>query len=263
MKFLLYSFLVVPVLLLGPLYMAAYGSEEPRGGGWRTASRESARIAPLPQDAPEAIIQVYAARTYSWRGHLAVHTWIATKAEGADHYLMHHVMGFRARRGLPIVVSEPDIPDRHWYGNRPELLLDLRGEQAAALLPNVLEAVEDYPYPREYRLWPGPNSNTFTAFVARRVPELGLDLPVTAIGKDYLPGGAVLGRPPSGSGLQFSLLGAFGVILSKEEGFEMNVLGLSFGVDFLKPALKFPGIGRIGSQQSIPLRPDDQAVKPE
>jgi hypothetical protein len=26
----------------------------------------------------------------------------------------------------------------------------------------------------------------------------------------------------------------------------INLLGLCFGVDFLRPALKFPGIGRIG-----------------
>ena len=43
-----------------------------------------------------------------------------------------------------------------------------------------------YPYADSYRVWPGPNSNTFTAFVLREVPELRVDLPPTAIGKDYL-----------------------------------------------------------------------------
>lgn len=235
------------LLLLGPAWMAAYGSDEPRASAWRGASRVSTGLAPLPADHPAAVIQVYAARAYSWRGHLGVHTWIATKEAGADHYQTHHVMGFRARRGLPIVVSERDVPDRLWYGNVPELLLDLRGERAQALLPEVLAAVRSYPYPSEYTLWPGPNSNTFTAWVARQVPGLGLELPVTAIGKDYLPGGAVFASAPSGTGWQLSLLGALGLLVAWEEGVEVNLLGLSLGVDFKRPALKLPGIGRVGS----------------
>ncbi|WP_374078390.1 DUF3750 domain-containing protein [Bdellovibrio bacteriovorus] len=46
---------------------------------WRTASRDSAGIAPDPQKEKEAVVQVYAARTFAWRGYFAVHSWIATK----------------------------------------------------------------------------------------------------------------------------------------------------------------------------------------
>ena len=237
------------VLLLGPVWMALGSDAGDESGGWRFADRSSAGLAPAPLDAPEAIVQAYAARTWSWRGHLAVHTWLATKAAGADHYRVHHVVGFRARRGLPVVVSEEDLPDRRWYGNAPELLLDIRGEEAAELLPEIHAAVESYPYPREYTLWPGPNSNTFTAWVGRQVPELGLELPVTAIGKDYLAGGALLGRSPSGSGFQVSLLGALGVMVALEEGIELNLFGLAAGIDFNQPAIKFPGVGRIGMPQ--------------
>ena len=58
--------------------------------------------------------------------------------------------------------------------------------------------------PSEYTLWPGPNSNTFVAWITRAVPELKVDLPATAIGKDYL-GGRMFSSAPSGSGFQFSL----------------------------------------------------------
>jgi hypothetical protein len=34
------------------------------------------------------------------------------------------------------------------------------------------------------------------------VPELRLDLPPTAIGKDFLPNGEVVARAPSGTGFQ-------------------------------------------------------------
>ena len=249
MRWLKYSVVTLAVLLLGPLYMVALGSDAPadrRQRGWQFASRDSANLAPLPAAHADAVIQIYAARTYSWRGHLAVHTWVATKPANADDYSIHHVVGFRERRGLPVVVSEPDLPDRLWYGNTPEVLVDIRGDAAEALIPDILAAVRSYPYPDSYTTWPGPNSNTFTAHVGRSVPELGLVLPVTAIGKDYLPGGALFAPTPSGTGYQLSALGVLGLMAGTKEGLELNVLGLAIGVDFLRPALKLPGVGRIG-----------------
>jgi hypothetical protein len=80
--------------------------------------------------------------------------------------------------------------------------------------------------------------------VARQVPELGLDLPPTAIGKDYLPDGKLVDAMPSGSGWQVSLLGLFGIGLAWEEGIELNVLGLAAGVDVNDLALRLPGLGR-------------------
>ena len=56
------------------------------------------------------------------------------------------------------------------------------------IVERVEKAVADYPYPSTYRTWPGPNSNTFTAWVGQRVPELNLKLPTSAIGKNYLCG---------------------------------------------------------------------------
>ena len=253
LKFALFT---LSLFLLGPLYMAAYGSnnsigDSERDNSWAFANRGSAAMAPLPAEFSEALIQVYAARTWSWRGHLAVHTWITTKERNADHYQVHQVIGFRARRNLPVVMSEPDVPDRYWYGNQPELLVDFRGEQAELLLPKVLAAVKSYPYPDTYKTWPGPNSNTFVAHIGRSVPELGLALPVTAIGKDYLPGGAVAGAVPSGTGYQVSLLGVLGLMAAVDEGVELNVLGLAVGVDFRRPALKLPGVGRVGMAAEI------------
>jgi len=257
MKVLKFSFLSLCLLLTGPLYMAAFGSEAEGGrvrNAWAFASRDSTGLAPRPAEHPGAVIQAYAARTWSWRGHLAVHTWISTKQAGASEYRVHQVIGFRARRGLPVVVSEPDVPDRLWYGNQPELLIDLRGEKAEALIPRVLAAVESYPYADTYTMWPGPNSNTFIAHIGRQVPELGLQLPVTAIGKDYL-GASLIASTPSGTGYQISVLGALGLMVAVDEGVELNLLGLSAGIDLRRPALKLPGIGRIG----MPIRNSDQS----
>ena len=38
---------------------------------------------------------------------------------------------------------------------------------------------------RDYRIWPGPNSNSFVAHVLREVPELGTTLPPNATGRDF------------------------------------------------------------------------------
>ena len=237
--------LLLVILLVGPV-LALAGSTARLGQDWRTADRSSAGIAPAPADTPEAIVSVWAARAFNWRGLLAVHTWIATKPENASRYTVHQVVGWRGRGGGNVVVSTPDLPDRAWYGQPPRLVKELRGPAAARAIPKILEAVSAYPYTHRYRLWPGPNSNTFTAFVARRVPELGVELPAIAIGKDYLDSGRFFAAAPGGRGFQISLFGVVGVLAGVEEGIELNILGLVFGIDPLGPAIKLPGIGRIG-----------------
>ena len=67
-----------------------------------------------------------------------------------------------------------------------------------------------------------------------------------AIGKDFLPGGAPVGVAPSGTGVQVSLLGLAGILVGWEEGIEVNLLGLTFGLDLNRPAIKLPGLGRLG-----------------
>jgi len=105
----------------------------------------------------------------------------------------------------------------------------------------------NYPYDGQYRVWPGPNSNTFIATLAREVPELRLELPPTAVGKDYLPNGQFIAGAPSDSGVQISVRGLLGLMIAAEEGVEMNLLGLTAGIDFSPLAIKLPGMGRIGN----------------
>lgn len=213
---------------------------------WRTASREPVGLAPDPDATPEAIVQVYAARTWGWRGNFGVHTWFAVKSAGAKAYTVHEVIGWKLRwSGNAVSVSERS-PDARWYGNAPELLAERRGEGVEALIKRIEQAVRDYPHGTAYAVWPGPNSNTFTAWISRAVPELKVDLPPTAIGKDYL-GDKLVDSAPSGSGVQFSLGGLLAVTASGVEGLELNLLGLTFGLDPFSPALKLPLVGRIGA----------------
>src|SRR2546422_8435961 len=213
-------------------------------GNWWELSREPSGQSPDPATTPEAVVQVYAARAVGWRGLLAVHTWIALKPSGAAGYTRYEVMGWGVSRGAPALRVNRTGPDNDWFGSRPHLLADLRGPEVDAVIEKVQAAVAAYPYRDSYRTWPGPNSNTFTAYVARAVPELRLDLPPTAIGKDYLPGGAVFATSPGGLGVQVSLLGLAGVLVGWEEGVEVNLLGLTFGLDLKEPAITRPLFGR-------------------
>jgi hypothetical protein len=218
---------------------------------WYQARRDPTGLAPDPATTPEAVIQVYAARAVRWRGVFAVHTWIAVKPSGAEKYTRWEVLGFGVKRGAPAVRIDRTGPDNYWFGAPPLLLLDRRGGDGDRLIERIREAVARYPYPNSYRAWPGPNSNTFTAHVARAVPELGLELPAHAIGKDFLPGGKVLARVPSGTGGQFSLYGLAGLLLAVREGVEVNILGFSLGIEFATPALKLPAVGRLGPVRRI------------
>ena len=170
------------VLMLGFLLFSLSGCASK---DWRTASREHAGIAPDPMVTKEAVLQVYGAPTWGWRGWFAIHTWIAAKHTGEPSYTVYEVIGWRQRRGLSVVRIEKDVPDRYWFGEKPRLLKEQRGEGVDDLITAVDRAARSYPWPGTYTAFPGPNSNTFTAWVARQVPELGLALPFSAIGSGY------------------------------------------------------------------------------
>lgn len=239
MKWLLLTSLLILVLCIGPL-LNLFNGEVRMDQDWRSAARDSSGLAPDPAEHPEAVVQIYAARAFSWRGAFAVHTWLALKPRDASDYTVHEVIGWHARHGGDTVVSRVSAPDRRWYGQRARVLADLRGEAAAAAIPKIQALIETYPYSDRYVMWPGPNSNTFTAYIGRRVPELRLELPTTAIGKDYLAGDAWWMPTTAGHGWQFSIFGLLGVALASH-GVEFNLLSLNFGLNFNPVALRIPG----------------------
>lgn len=227
--------------------MASHYADDNRSLGWSQLRHDSSQQAPDPMMYDGAIIQVYAARAARWRGAFGVHSWIAVKPSGTNRYTRLEVNGYALRWSGNTVRVRNGRPDGYWYGSRPWLLREIRGDaKVDEIIQRLITAAENYPYNAEYNVWPGPNSNTFIAWLAREVPELRLELPPTAIGKDYLPHGAIAMQSPSGTGLQLSLKGLLGVMVGPEEGLEFNVLGLTAGIDLNPPAIKLPGIGRLG-----------------
>jgi len=205
--------------------------------------------------AGEPVAQVWGARTRGAKGIFGIHTWIAVKPSGAREYTVYEVIGRRRRRTDTSVVARKRPPS-HWFGAKGRLYAEKRGDGVDALIERIAKAVVQYPYARTYTVWPGPNSNTFTAWISRLVPELEVDLPATAIGKDFT--GKVVSTAPSGQGLQFSLLGLLGVTASSVDGFELNVLGLNFGIS--SSGIKLPIVGRIGAPRIAPVMAIEEAA---
>jgi hypothetical protein len=243
--------LTLALLLAGPLATLAFGPVVFKRD-WRTAGHRATGQAPDPATHPEAVVQVYASRAFGWRGAFAVHTWLAAKPTGANRYERYEVIGWNLRSGRTAVsVSDLRAPDAEWYGAAPVVIGDLRGSDAEAVIAKLRRAVASYAYADTYSAWPGPNSNTFIAHLGREIPELRLNLPSIAIGKDYLGDGRFVARTPSGTGYQVSLRGMLGVAAGGDEGFELNVLGLVTGIDLRHPAIKLPGIGRVPSAGTL------------
>jgi hypothetical protein len=70
-------------------------------------------------------------------------------------------------------------------GGGPSRLAATWEGAAAERIARILSNAETYPYCQRYRYWPGPNSNTFVAWVLREAgiePRLGR----RALGRGYL-----------------------------------------------------------------------------
>jgi len=230
------------IFLLPLAVRAALSTFEVRASSWHDADWSSIGSLPPAPSHPEARVLVMSARTGRWKGIFATHSWIVIKRENARTWSRYDVVGW----GNP-VRTNGWAPDGRWFGDSPVVVADVSGPDAAALIPKIEAAIKAYAFNRagDYRVWPGPNSNTFIAAMLRAVPELGATLPPTAIGKDFRPGPFV-GLTDSRTGVEASLWGLLGLKVGWVEGVELNVLSLVAGLDVRHPAVKIPGFGRLG-----------------
>jgi hypothetical protein len=236
--------LIFLLLIIAPVIVSAVNYVlGDRRGNWQTADRSSAGLLPSASEHPEAIVRVYAARTVRWRGIFAVHTWIVVKERDASRYSRYDYTAW----GEPIRI-DGFAADGRWFGAIPETIASADGDEAETLIPKIRTVVENYKFRAygDYSPWPGPNSNTFVQAVLDAVPELNAVLPPTAIGKDYPYGGKWYGLTPSRTGVFVSLGGYVGMVIGWVEGVELNILGGVLGLDIRRPALKLPGMGRLG-----------------
>ncbi|MBO6637886.1 MAG: DUF3750 domain-containing protein [Roseitalea sp.] len=214
-----------------------------RPQSWREADWSGTGTLPDPAHNAEASIYVMAARTGGLKGALSVHSWLVYKRASDTSYTRYDKVGW----GMP-VRRNAYAADARWYSNRPFVIRAMRGDAAARLIPAIEAAIARYPHAGrdDYRMWPGPNSNTFVAHVLRAVPEIGAVLPPHAVGRDYLGSGPRAAVDRDALDVQMSLHGLAGLSAGLRSGFEVHLLGQAIGIDVMRPALKLPGIGRIG-----------------
>lgn len=231
------------VYLVPGLAAAGYWAVRERPANWREAKWTSSEILPVATASPEARVTIFAAHTGGMKGAFAVHSWIVVKRRGAATYDRYDVVGW----GTP-VRKNGYAPDAFWYSNRPSKVWEITGPDAEVLIPRIEAAIETYPHNQRgaYRLWPGPNSNSFVAYVLRTVPEIDAVLPPNAVGRDYIADGAFYHFDPAGD-VTLTLNGLLGISAGVKSGFELHLFGLVAGLDFRNPAIKVPAFGRFGS----------------
>lgn len=241
---LLFSIVLLLLFLIsGPTWMIATG-QAALEADHRTASWDRSNLAPPPEETPEAVVQVYAARAFEWRGAFSVHSWIAAKPKGAHSYTRYEVIGFRLwSTGSAVAVGNSRPPDAQWFGADPELIFEARGERAQQIIDQLDPAVARYPYPDRYEAWPGPNSNTFIAWMMAEVEGLDAVLPSNAVGKGWHDGWWRSEKVRTATGDGWVASGPFGLVgLTTLPGrFEVSILGMSFG--YSAGGIILPGIG--------------------
>lgn len=233
---------IAVVFILPALATAGWWSLQDRPATWRTADWTGTGLLKPASADPEAAIYVMGARTGGLKGAFSLHCWIVIKRPDATEYERYDKVGW----GSPIRKNAYPA-DGRWYSNAPEIIREVHGAAAEAILPAIDAAIADYPYSKagDYHIWPGPNSNSFVAHVVRSVPQLGARMPPNAIGRDYAPGLAAFVRVGDGPDFNVTLGGLVGLSAGVASGFEFQFLGLVAGVDFTRPALLIPAYGRL------------------
>ncbi|HKA77637.1 MAG TPA: DUF3750 domain-containing protein [Pseudolabrys sp.] len=233
----IFALFLLPILARAALYTI---SNDPRS--WRDADWSSTGMLPAASDFKPARVIVFTGTAGAWKGVFSVHSWIVLKHENETRWRRYDLVGW----GEPVRLNNWPV-DGRWYGNVPVAIADISGADAEKLIPRVEAAVAAYQFARagDYRIWPGPNSNSFVASILRAVPELALSLPPNAVGRDFRDG-IYAGLTDSRTGVEFNLNGFAAIKFGWVEGIEVNLLGLVAGLDLRHPGLKLPGFGRIG-----------------
>lgn len=238
----IFALFLLPIIARAAFYTV---SNEPRS--WRDADWSSTGMLPAASEFKPARVIVFTGTAGAWKGVFSVHSWIVLKHANETRWTRYDLVGW----GEPVRLNNWPV-DGRWYGNRPVAIADISGADAEKLIPRIEAAVSAYQFgrPGDYRIWPGPNSNSFVAAILRAVPELAVSLPPNAVGRDFRDG-IYAGLTDSRTGVEFNLNGLATIKFGWVEGIELNLLGLVAGVDLRHPGLKLPGFGRIGLESPV------------
>jgi hypothetical protein len=194
------------------------------------------------------VVQLRYATLPHFVGAIAVHYWFAVFDMVSHQCHRWEVWQAKNAGGKSIghVHCDRRHPDSGVGGGVYHLAAEWDGSAARAICA-VLTKAQDYPHWDRYRAWPGPNSNTFAAWVLRQA-GLHYSFDPRAIGKDYM---GLLGMRRSSSPacvqLETPLLG---VRVSLHDGVEVHLLGLTCGLRW-SPLELYTPFGRVGLRKHM------------
>ena len=119
-------------------------------------------------------------------GVVAVHLWFTVSDAESERCDRWEVWQTPDTGGLSFGHLHCNLqePDAGVGGGPTRIAARWTGEEASRLLVALTQSADHYPYLDRYRAWPGPNSNTFAAWVLRRA-GVAFQLPWKAHGKNY------------------------------------------------------------------------------
>jgi Protein of unknown function (DUF3750) len=197
----------------------------------------------FPNPPSTSVVQLRYATLPHFLRAIAVHSWFAVFDAVSGRWQRWEVWQAKDAGGTSLGHIHCDLrhPDCGVGGGPYRLAAEWHGS-AARRICAVLANAQQYPHRDRYRAWPGPNSNTFVAWVLH---EAGLHhwCDPRAIGKDYCG--------LFGMRLSFRLAYAqvetplLGVKLSLHDGAELHLLGLTCGLRWSPIEVCTP-FGRMG-----------------
>ncbi len=226
---------------------------------------------PSALDLPEegAIVLVKTARlpdTMDWYTRFAHHAWLEVRLEGEAWQRVEIIDEWSPPR-MQTISESTVLADYRW--RRPvdvlEVLVGESAQSAGERVLNLARQCEEFGVSHErrqraqqsgadpeslhmigrgYRAWPGPNSNSFVAWVVENTPNLHAELDHNAVGKDDTAPFRI-GRTSAGFGVEMDS-SYLGVGLGLRQGAELRVIGLTLGIGLWPPALKLPFLPRLG-----------------
>ena len=117
-------------------------------------------------------------------GFLAVHYWFVVEDAGGRHRWEVWQSANAGGRSVGHLHCDLKPPEANVGGGPTRLAAEWRGEEARRIAEVLLRCAQEYPFCERYFVWPGPNSNTFVAWVLQRA---GVEHPLgwRALGSRY------------------------------------------------------------------------------
>ena len=170
-----------------------------------------------------------------WYARFADHLWVDVKGSGGWKRVEWNSRIDEVR--VRPLDENSAISDSRW-GMQVRVIEWFGGPCALPMGEHIAKIAKTFPHRADYQAWPGPNSNTFVAWLARETPGMWIYLPTTAVGKDYATW-LRAGITPTRTGLEFETM-LLGAEIGLREGVELQFLGLAVGVGIWPPSIKLP-----------------------